>query len=242
MDDVENLPGQGPSDAWDNMKPYIEHLWLVENNKLPDLIQKMKVRHNFHRFEHEYKYRFKKWGWKKSVPKAMLIQAVEQYESRAQAGKSGTVIKYKGRAIEPHKIRRQMKAQTRAEAQAMEFTRAGEPSELRRGPTIRSTNTFFLKWNMPYEALSRYLAKAFDHAPSTNYPAPTPGSDLDVGSPCSAESPRDAPSPTAAVLKKKFALDRAQLFVQGKHDILLSTMDGEEKRVMWDWLYQYWFF
>ena len=88
----------------------------------------------------------------------------------------------------------------------------------------------FLKWNMPYAALVQSHARPFDQASPINFSIPTPGSDLAVGTPSSAASPMDAPSPTTILVKKKVAFDRAQLFVHGKHDQLLSGMNGEERR------------
>jgi hypothetical protein len=45
-----------------------------------------------------------------------------------------------------------------------------------------------------------------------------------------APSPQDAPSPLSVALKKKTAIDRAHLFVQGKHDELVRNLNMEEKK------------
>lgn len=88
----------------------------------------------------------------------------------------------------------------------------------------------FLKWNIPYAAMLRLRTRPFDHTSPLGLSVPTPGSGISVGTPSSAASPRDAPSPTAMVLKGKVAIDRAHLFAQGQHDKLLKNMDEEERR------------
>jgi hypothetical protein len=61
---------------------------------------------------------------------------------------------------------------------------------------------------------------------------PSPPSDVDGVTPPSAnsESPPRAPSPMSAALRDKGAVDRANLFVQGKHSELLHSMNRVERR------------
>ncbi|KAH8623835.1 hypothetical protein IG631_21540 [Alternaria alternata] len=71
---------------------------------------------------------------------------------------------------------------------------------------------------------------------------PTPCSKVEVTTPSSPASPNDAPSPTIQIAKDSLMIERACMFAQGHHEKLLSLLNGEEKRILSDWLYQYWFF
>jgi hypothetical protein len=56
-------------------------------------------------------------------------------------------------------------------------------------------------------------------------------SDIGVKTPPqNAASPRGASSPLSAALKKKTAIDRAHLFVQGRFDDLVRSMDNSERK------------
>ncbi|KAF2475822.1 uncharacterized protein BDR25DRAFT_278511 [Lindgomyces ingoldianus] len=200
---MNQLPNYLPSpstDRWEELKPIIEQLYLKEKKKLADVVRILKNAHGFDAVDHQYKHHFKKWQWKKNIPKSKKDKIAEQLESRARAGKAGTSIALQGRTVELHKIRRHMKMKARAESGAM---------VLKKPSGIESV--------------------VAGHV------------DISVATP-SATSPQNAPSPTGLFLKEKAAIDRAHLFAQGQHDKLLMSMNGEERRVMLEWLYQYWFF
>ena len=57
-------------------------------------------------------------------------------------------------------------------------------------------------------------------------------SDVVVATPfaTNAQSPHNVPSPMTVALKEKTAIDRANLFVQGRHHELLSSMNRVERR------------
>jgi hypothetical protein len=87
----------------------------------------------------------------------------------------------------------------------------------------------FLNWNMPYGALG--LSKSVpDHPPP--FTPISPPSDVSITTPPSdiVSSPKNAPSPLSVALQRKKAFDRAHLFVQGKHDDLILSMNKEEQR------------
>lgn len=86
--------------------------------------------------DHQYKHHFKKWKWKKNIPTTKKIEIVEQLESRARAGKSGTVVRWQGKAAEPHKIRRYMKGKMRAESSAVSLHRPNAA-----GPVLEFSNS-----------------------------------------------------------------------------------------------------
>jgi hypothetical protein len=62
--------------------------------------------------EPQYKYQFKSWGWRKSIPASKKAQMCDIGQTRANLGKS-TVMKYKGQEVDQNKIRRYAKAATR---------------------------------------------------------------------------------------------------------------------------------
>jgi hypothetical protein len=85
---------------------------------------------------------------------------------------------------------------------------------------------------MPHGAPHLMVGRQIDHLSPRGYSVPTPGSDINVATPSvSADSPSDAPSPTKTLLRKKQALDRGHLFLQGRYDELLRSLDKDER--MW---------
>jgi len=84
---------------------------------------------------------------------------------------------------------------------------------------------------MPYGAMRTSGRPAPGVSSPAAMAASTP-SDVIAATPSSgsAPSPHDAPSPMAMALRDKLAVDRAKLFVQGKHRELLNSMNGVERR------------
>jgi hypothetical protein len=78
---------------------------------------------------------------------------------------------------------------------------------------------------MPYGAMRR-SGRMASGGPSPPVILPSTPSDVGVATPSSANapSPHTAPSPTSV------AVDRAHLFVQGKHSELLMSMNRLERR------------
>ena len=75
-----------------------------------------------------------------------------------------------------------------------------------------------MNWNMPYGILRYSNIGTGDH--------PTPLSDLTVATP---KSQHDPPSPMAIAIQSVNALDRARLYVEGKHFELLVSMDSKQR-------------
>jgi hypothetical protein len=84
---------------------------------------------------------------------------------------------------------------------------------------------------MPYGALDPSQPRGADR-PSPFGPSVTTPSDVSMGTPPGGvvSSPQNAPSPLSSALKKKTTIDRAHLFVQGRHDDLIRSMDKAERR------------
>src|SRR5438046_2168218 len=91
----------------------------------------------------------------------------------------------------------------------------------------------FLNWNMPYGALGSSRSRDTDHPSPLGHSVSTPSaiSDVSMATPPAnvVSSPHNAPSPLSTALKRKTAIDRAHLFVQGKHDDLVRSMDKAER-------------
>ncbi len=62
--------------------------------------------------EPQYKYQFKSWGWKRSIPASKKAQMCDIGQTRANLGKS-TVMHYKGQEVDQNKLRRYAKAAIR---------------------------------------------------------------------------------------------------------------------------------
>ena len=84
---------------------------------------------------------------------------------------------------------------------------------------------------MPYGAMGR-SAGIMSGGPSPAAMAASTPSDVVIATPSatSAHSPHNVPSPMTAALKAKTAIDRANLFVQGRHHELLHSMNRVERR------------
>jgi hypothetical protein len=150
---MNQLPHEPPKiniDPWEEMKPHIQQLWLTEmkTNHGFDAVWVRPIHSNFHADrilcirEHQYKHHFKKWRWKKNVPKAKMDQIAQQIESRARAGKSGTSITLQGRAVEDKKIRRHLKSKARLDSQSIDLKRFSNDQRLASGgPVLAFTNS-----------------------------------------------------------------------------------------------------
>lgn len=75
-----------------------------------------------------------------------------------------------------------------------------------------------MNWNMPYGVPALSTDMTVDH--------PSPMSDIEVATP---PSNHDAPSSMAVTVKEITAIDRARLFVEGRHDELLQSMRGKQR-------------
>ena len=60
----------------------------------------------------QYKYHFKKWGWKKSLSSVKKESIIKATQTRANAGKS-TAAKLQGREVDKKKLRRYLKSSIR---------------------------------------------------------------------------------------------------------------------------------
>ena len=75
-----------------------------------------------------------------------------------------------------------------------------------------------MNWNMPYGLIRSLAPSAVDHV--------SPLSDMSVNTPPSAGG---APSPTAVAINAMKPIDRARLFLEGRHNELLRSMDKQQR-------------
>jgi hypothetical protein len=108
----------------------------------------------------------------------------------------------------------------------------------------RSDFSRFMNWNMPYINPHASRAGAYDNVSPFGFAASTPSdvmvktpASVNVGqsprstsSPRAAASPQNAPSPMAIAVRENMKLDRAHLFVHGRHMELLQGMSREERK------------
>ncbi|CAN9315986.1 unnamed protein product [Alternaria alternata] len=160
------------------------------------------------------------------------------YKGRAAVSKPSTRVSIKGKPVESQKVRRAMKDQMREATRSISLN--WDQIANVDGRVLPSTDSFFLKWNLPYAAMRHAYVQPFDH--SSPFDVPTPGGDYQATTPSSAASPNNAPSPTTQITKDCMMVERACMFAQGHHGKLLKLLNGEERRTLSDWLYQYWFF
>ena len=184
--------------------------------------------------EAQYKYQMKKWKIKKSTSTAKKAAICRVVKSRQQQGKT-SVIRRGSKNFDVKNLQRYLKAESKKAITLQPAARAisGDPS-----CSMMSVNSFgnrmyvsvqrqlpgssplasFMNWNMPYGITIPRAAMAVDHT--------SPISDIQVATPSSTV---DAPSPMAVTIKEITALDRARLFVEGRHDELLQSMRGKQR-------------
>lgn len=83
-----------------------------------------------------------------------------------------------------------------------------------------------MNWNLPFRALARQFPQILNHPSPFGLTVSTP-SDVSISSP-----PGNAPSSPvlSQELRSRIAIEKAQLFIAGKHDDLLRSLNMEEKK------------
>ncbi|KAF2688343.1 hypothetical protein K458DRAFT_427949 [Lentithecium fluviatile CBS 122367] len=223
---------------WEIHKPLLERLYLEENFKLPKIKGIMRDENDFDAEVHQYKYRFKKWGWKKSVSSETKARIVSKSQQRLNAGQ-GAVVKYKTRAVDSRKLVRFEKAQRKKQTSTTLFApNAGGSRQAFAFNGIAGDTITFMDWNLPYRALLRHFPQLMDHPSPSARSISTP-SDVSIESP--AVDAALSPGLSQAVNLRK-ARQNAALFVAGDFEGLLRAMSAEEKKVFSTWMYEFWYF
>src|SRR5438045_9550538 len=102
-----------------------------------------------------------------------------------------------------------------------------------------------MNWNMPHIILRNPRARVCDHVSPSRPIASTPSdilvatpssanvgpSSMNTPSPRDAVSPNNAPSPMTVAVRENIKMDRAHLFVQGRHMELLAGMKSRREEV-----------
>ena len=124
---------------WEIHKQLLKQLYLDENLKLPKIKSIMRDTHNFDaesvalltiwycypltlRRVHQYKYRFDKWGWKKSITSRTKARIIDKSQQRLNAGQE-TIVRYQNRTVDTRKLIRFEKAQMKKQTFEVLFHR-----------------------------------------------------------------------------------------------------------------------
>ncbi|KAE9370227.1 hypothetical protein N431DRAFT_468295 [Stipitochalara longipes BDJ] len=223
-------------ERWELLKPYLHRYYFQEKLKLPKIIEIMKEQYGFDANEPQYKYQFKSWGWKKSIPASKKAQMCDIGQTRANLGKS-TVIKYKGQEVDQNKLRRYVKMTTRKDVGLNPGMSRGRPSDEGLFTSQHPFgNTVFLRWNIPLKALGPFKRLPIGH--------PSPAvSDISVATPPGdLTQSSKATSSLSKTLNEKVAVERAHVFLEGRMNDLIKSMDHQEKELTFMWLNQFWLF
>ncbi|KAF2736468.1 hypothetical protein EJ04DRAFT_542525 [Polyplosphaeria fusca] len=243
---IDGRSQYGHTQSWETARPTLERLYMIERKSLKEVERVMRENHQFDAVEHQYKYQFKKWGWKRNLSSKKKAAITDALSSRASAGKMSSQIMYKGNRVEAEKIRRYLKDSVRKGKKPANIEGIGAGvvnSNGRRQSTLSFNGLIFTQWNTPHGGAHLLQSQPVNYPSPFNVLAGSPGSDVAVVTPSgSAGSPCDAPSPTNALIHKKKTVDRAQIFFQGRQEELLRSLSGEEKMTMSRWFYEYWFF
>ncbi|KAE8448090.1 hypothetical protein EG329_009855 [Mollisiaceae sp. DMI_Dod_QoI] len=104
----------------------------------------------------------------------------------------------------------------------------------------------FLRWNIPYKTITDWQSRALPDGliSSTNFREMSPMSDIEITPSSDITSFCGAPTALSQALsmRPKPAIQRAQLFVQGRVEDLMLSMNRSEQRTTVQWLKQYWIF
>ncbi|RSL58943.1 hypothetical protein CEP53_005960 [Fusarium sp. AF-6] len=214
---------------WEYLKDTIIKLYLEEGEKVDKLASRMKSEYSFDALPSAFKYQFRKWGIKKSTSSAVKAQAVKvQLKRKRDASTSDLTILEGGRekSLDKKKMKRFLQDDLRR----------------RREPTL--AGGIFLRMNLPYNALvANFIRPGDPPSPFTSVSHPNSPANIIVNSPSDHRTPSSQPvgaSPTTQLIRDKAYLERADLFIQGQYQELLLQLGREERKVMADWLHDFW--
>ncbi|KAM0431872.1 hypothetical protein ACHAPT_005125 [Fusarium lateritium] len=220
----------GPSDPrflyipynkrWEYLKDTIIRLYIEGGEKVDKLASRMKSEYSFDALPTAYKYQFRKWGVQKSTSSAIKAQAVKVQLKRKREGASTSDLAIiqggRRKTLDKKKLKRFLQ----------------DDLKRRHEPDFRSG--IFLRWNLPYNALvANFIHPGGPSSPFASLSGPNSPANVIANSPGSQHTPPAqpaVPSPTTQLVRKKAYLDRADLFIQGKHEDLLLQLGRDERK------------
>ncbi|KAI0490939.1 hypothetical protein F4859DRAFT_501062 [Xylaria cf. heliscus] len=218
---------------WDSHKNTIHQLYISEDLDVEDVADIMKHRYLFDANVRQYKYRFRKWGFFKSIPSAVKEQAIQTLGKRIRDDIPFEGIRYKGVEVNKKRLIRYIGDEVRLN------------SDFALSPPV------FGRWNLPYPAMKAafdyyHIALATpgsgDFSTPSDYSVFSPPVTRDRPTPTNAPSPADAPTPTTRAIQVKTYHDRSKFLIQGEIDQFLKGMPSSDKKVVTTWLHQFWMF
>ncbi|KAL6353197.1 hypothetical protein LRP88_13687 [Fusarium phalaenopsidis] len=213
---------------WEYLKDTIIQLY-TEGNSAEKVASRMKSEYSFDALPSAYKYQFRKWGIKKSTSSAVKAQVVKvQLKRKRDASTSDLTIVEggRGKALNKKKLKRFLQ------------------DDLRRRHEPTPAGGIFLRMNLPYNALvANFIHSGGPPSPFAPVSHANSPANIIVNSPGSHRTPSSRPvepSPTAQLIRDKAHLERADLFIQGQYQELLLQLGRDERKVVADWLHDFW--
>ncbi|KAI9933967.1 hypothetical protein MW887_005039 [Aspergillus wentii] len=224
---------------WEFLRPIITQLYVEQDMSASEVASTMNADHGFVAREDQYKYQFRKWKIKKNLNKSLKRKMMDKGDERAGDGKR-TAFSLGDKPVDNKRLLREVKRESKIDM-ALTPSANGQTDMQRMLPGfgLQAGPGIFLAWNRPYGAMSLVNdpTSPFGQAIST------PG-DVVVATPESnnAPSPMDAPSPFSKALTIKRSLERTRMFVDGRFDDLLKSMNKKEAVIISSWLHEFWFY
>ncbi|KAI2471123.1 hypothetical protein F4781DRAFT_143054 [Annulohypoxylon bovei var. microspora] len=215
---------------WERLKPTIIRIYMEENNKIAHLSRRMKYEYSFDAQIHQYRYHFKKWGTKKRTTaeeKDAVISTLGK-RRRLDGVSTSNVLINQGdfeKKVDTKQLQRYINQSIRQREQ------------------LTWTPGLFLPYDLPYAAL--FHRNSGNDNPSPSSVGPVTPSYLNVKSPQGVTSPsasHNALSPAMQLIQKKFLIDRATLFLEGRERDLLAQLSEDERKSTATWLHDFWIY
>ncbi|TLD30701.1 hypothetical protein PspLS_01752 [Pyricularia sp. CBS 133598] len=217
---------------WPLLKTDIIDLFINQNMSIPNLAKHMKDVYGFDAQPAHYRYRFRSWGVHKRIKAEEKDKIIGRHARRQHANASTSHIALRKGGInkelsEEHKTQLRRYIKGKLESWSL--------------PTI--SPGFIIKWSLPYTALFANQQHPFDHrsaSASGASPFFTINSPADAAA--SPYGPTNAPSPTTDLVRQQASLSQVGLFLQGRQDELIKSLNAREQRDTAIWLHEMFLF
>ncbi|KAH7142866.1 Clr5 domain-containing protein [Dactylonectria estremocensis] len=94
--------------AWARLRPHITRLYLDEARPLKEVVETMRIRHDFDATPRMYKHRLQKWGLDKKYKEKEVIQMLLLKQQRSVAGKQSIFLR-RGRKVDWEQVEKYLR-------------------------------------------------------------------------------------------------------------------------------------